>query len=430
MEQIFNKIIVAFFVITSSTMLAYHGLSILFGAEIVKIAFKIIVGGACVGIGTWIVIIAWSVPMAVVSKHLVKRREALAHIRQIEAYAGAAAIKVATGDNVVMLDSRSGYAQQFSRSRQEQPQIVEQPPQEHLVTAIDVGLEIDRAFVWGPTRGGKTFYCKQLAHHLVKRGDIVCAIDTKDFDPDDPWPSGVRIIGQSDNWDQIAEFWNWVDTEKQRRGRDMRATKRMPKIYIIFDEINDAIYERPQFADKYVRILRKYAQYRINIICVGQTDTVDSIGLKGLNQLKRCFDVTLGFEKDKQHGRYNSFVDYGDNKKVELTPYMPVRFNACHTGTPAQAYKNDDYDDYRDGCDRCDGVTGAAIKIHPEFGLDAEKPPVTRFYDSKVEKILCEAHDRGVSQRRICELLGWPVNGRNVSKVKAVLEKYCIVTTP
>jgi hypothetical protein len=260
-----------------------------------------------------------------------KRIEAEVWVKLAEARRIAAESRHRTisGRHVVVLDNHTGRVQQYlapPRKVLTEERIEEGSNQ----TAIDVGLEIDRAFVWGPTRGGKTFFCKQLSYHLAGRGDIVFAIDPKDFDPDDPWPGGVQVVGQADNFDEIARFWDWVDAEKARRGKDMRAAKRMPKIYIIFDEINDAVYERPEFADKYIRVLRKYAQYRINIICVGQTDTVDSIGLRGLNQLKKCFDVVLGFQRDRTTDGFKSFVDYGDGKKVDLVPYRPIAVNAVN----------------------------------------------------------------------------------------------------
>ena len=335
-----------------------------------------------------------------------------------------------SGNHVVVLDNQTGRVQQY---------LV--PPKKVLTeerleegsnqTAIEVGLEIDRAFVWGPTRGGKTFFCKQLSYHLVGRGDIVFALDTKDFDPDDPWPGGVQVVGQADNFDEIARFWDWVDAEKARRGKDMRAAKRMPKIYIIFDEINDAVYERPEFADKYIRVLRKYAQYRINIICVGQTDTVDSIGLKGLNQLKKCFDVTLGFQKDRAVRGYKSYVDYGDGKRIELIPYRPVTFGRGVDGVNV-VNGNRPWDRAGDsvfrGTQSTTGTTSTQNAVHY-----LPSPPQVK-HQTVEHKMIYEAFKSGQKIYSICKNVldfgkgnpNYKPNTHDYDYVKSVLAKYDI----
>jgi len=194
------------------------------------------------------------------------------------------------------------------------------------LTALDVCMDAERAMVCGGTRSGKTYFCKQLAYHRARSGDTVFALDPKDQDPNDPWPDGVRVVGASDNFDEMGEFWPWLQDEKARRGRDMANIRRAPFLLIFFDEINDTLFERPDFADHYIRVLRKFAQYRIGIICIGQSDDVASIGLKGLVQLKQCFDLRLLFEHDKMSNTRRSYARLPNRPEMELEPYQPVKF--------------------------------------------------------------------------------------------------------
>ena len=83
--------------------------------------------------------------------------------------------KAVTGKSAVVIDNRTGRVGHYITPptkllMQQDQQHVEDGPNH---TAIEVGLEIDRAFVWGPTRGGKTFFCKQLSYHLVGRAIFV-----------------------------------------------------------------------------------------------------------------------------------------------------------------------------------------------------------------------------------------------------------------
>ena len=207
----------------------------------------------------------------------------------------------------------------------------------------------------------------------------------------------------------------------------MRAAKRMPKIYIIFDEINDAVYERPEFADKYIRVLRKYAQYRINIICVGQTDTVDSIGLKGLNQLKKCFDVTLGFQKDRAVGGYKSYVDYGDGKRIELIPYRPVTFGHGVDGVNV-VNRNRPWDSVVRDTQSTTGTTSTQKTAR------CLPPPPRVKHESVEHKMIYEAFTSGQKIYSICKNVldlgkgkpNYKPNTRDYNYVKSVLARYGI----
>jgi len=225
----------------------------------------------------------------------------------------------------------------FTKESAEGAPMPPQPPMPNdaALTAIDLALDVERAFINGGTRSGKTFFCKQLAFHRIQRGDMVFALDPKDLDPEDLWPDGVAVVGTSDDYDAIERFWAWLADEKTRRGRDMANIRRYPFILIFFDEINDTLFERPEFKDNYVKVLRKFAQYRIGIFCIGQTDDVASIGLKGLVQLKECFELVLHFQYNKFQKIRKSFADLKDGAgRVELAPYTPINIVTGEAVTP------------------------------------------------------------------------------------------------
>jgi hypothetical protein len=259
------------------------------------------------------------------------------------------------------------------------------------LTAIDVALDIDRAFINGGTRSGKTFFCKQLAYHRLKNGDIIFALDPKDRDPADIWPDGVVVVGEGDDFDGMADFWKWLDDEKKRRGADMANIREYPFILIFFDEINDTLFERPEFKDKYVRVLRKYAQYRIGIFCIGQTDDVSSIGLKGLVQLKECFEISLHFKFNKFAGRRQCFVDFKDGeKRSELMPYTPVNLiSGERFGTSERDNVRPNKPKNRRSEDVItlpfDGVHGRYAQYEPLFDSKIEEDVVTAYKEIKRE---------------------------------------------
>jgi hypothetical protein len=259
------------------------------------------------------------------------------------------------------------------------------------LTAIDVALDIDRAFINGGTRSGKTFFCKQLAYHRLKNGDIIFALDPKDRDPADIWPDGVVVVGDGDDFDGMADFWKWLDDEKRRRGADMANIREYPFILIFFDEINDTLFERPEFKDKYVRVLRKYAQYRIGIFCIGQTDDVSSIGLKGLVQLKECFEISLHFKFNKFAGRRQCFVDFKDGeKRSELMPYTPVNLiSGERFGTPERDNVRPNRPQNRRSEDVItlpfDGVHERYAQYEPLFDSKIEEDVVTAYREIKRE---------------------------------------------
>lgn len=312
------------------------------------------------------------------------------------------------------------------------------------ITALDIARNVERAFIIGGTRSGKTYFCKQLAYNRLKKGDMVFALDPKDIDPDDLWPEGVVVIGTGDDYDAMEDFWDWLDAEKAERGADMRAVKYKPFILIFFDEINDTLEDRPEFRSRYVKVLRKYAQYRIGIFCIGHTDNVEDIGLKGRGQLKSNFDVNLYFQFNEFVGRRISQADMKDGAgKRELAPYQPVNFitggaygqpdigghtpASRHGVTPSNPYVtgHDRRYDTRDRRDNHDTVTG--ITYHPgqpEYVWEPPKPQ--RIYEAADHKKMCEMHEAGASLSAIARAIWGAPNGRRTKQIKEILTQYGI----
>jgi len=222
-----------------------------------------------------------------------------------------------------------------ARSRQqiEQENTAENDSEEKL-TALDVALDLDRIIVAGSTRSGKTYFCKQLAILRLQQGNMVFAIDPKDQREDDPWPVGVKVVGAGDNFAEVAAFLDWLDQEKVRRGQKMNQIAEFPPILIFWDEIADMLMDVPEFQPRYLKILRKYAEYRIDLFIITQSDDYESCGLPKA-QLKRNFRCVLFFEYDRFIGRrrvfYNTRLKLPTTPETarELIPFRPVSVSGC-----------------------------------------------------------------------------------------------------
>ena len=334
------------------------------------------------------------------------------------------------------IDTNMGDMQFFTNKRQPKPEktIIEVPDESQVLiedntpmTALDYALDIDRAIVVGGTRSGKTYFCKQAAYRRIKeRGDIIFAIDVKDYDPDDAWCEDVRTVGTGDDYYQIEQFWKWIIDEKKRRGQDMRRTKQEPNILILFDEINVTLYERPDFIAPYLAVLQKFAQYKIGIWAIGQADHKDGLGLPSV-ALKSNFGATFLFEGENGKHLKNYYRKNPDSclttpaNSLLLPLYQPVRFEGIinHT-TPrytgfSECHRSTASHDFSSDAGGVSGVSGAgcmSIGMQDFSDLTDEESKVIRNY-----------RKTGTLNKTIQSV--WKSkNPTTLSKCKAILNKF------
>ena len=339
------------------------------------------------------------------------------------------------------IDTNMGDMQFFTNKRQPKPEktIIEVPDESQVfiedntpMTALDYALDIDRAIVVGGTRSGKTYFCKQVAYRRIKeRGDIIFAIDVKDYDPDDAWCDGVRTVGTGDNYHQIEQFWKWLISEKQRRGQDMRRTKQEPNILILFDEINVTLYERPDFIAPYLAVLQKFAQYKIGIWAIGQADHKDGLGLPSV-ALKSNFGATFLFEGENGKHLKNYYRKNPDSclttpaNSLLLEPYQPVRFDGVMSGNQAKRQPQEThraYPDRYDSPDKSDYPDYRKIGYDTEMGGEAVYDEPIRFFESKAQKTAYELSKRGLTPYQIAKKIFPFVNGQKTAKIKQWLSE-------
>ena len=237
----------------------------------------------------------------------------------------------------------------FWTRNQAQPQIEQENTPENdgeNLTALDVALDLDRVIVAGSTRSGKTYFCKQLSILKQRQDNMIFAIDPKDQREDDPWPEGVKVVGAGDNFAEVAAFLDWLDQEKERRGQQMNRISSFPHILIFWDEIADMLIDVPEFQPRYLKILRKYAEYRIDLFIITQSDDYESCGLPKA-QLKRNFRCVLFFEYDRfintRRVFYNTRLKLPTTPETarELSPFRPVSVSGCQDRNKAPFWQSE-----------------------------------------------------------------------------------------
>jgi hypothetical protein len=189
------------------------------------------------------------------------------------------------------------------------------------LTALDATIDAERGLIIGGTRSGKTFFCKCLAAAKLALGQRVIIIDPKFQDPNEPWPQGAALYGSGDNYAEIGRVFHDIEYEKERRGRDIANIKSYPFFNIFIDEVNDLIDNVPGLDLLYITILRKYAQYQIGIFVVGQSNRARAIGLSGKYDLMQCFDFVCNLRYNRQTEERAALIDYQDGTgQIECAP--------------------------------------------------------------------------------------------------------------
>jgi len=303
-------------------------------------------------------------------------------------------------------------------------------PEPDAPTALDIGKNIDRGIICGSTRSGKTFFSKSLAAIRLASGEHVFAIDPKHINPADTWPDGVRIIGSGDNEAEVEDFLSWLESEKDRRGADIMNINTYPRIVIFWDELASMMVDRPDFQTPYLKILRKYAEYKIDLFVISQDDDKTSLALP-VAAVKKNFRCALMFTWDMFTKERNSYVNYdlrmptNPRNAQPLTMYKPVT-NHCHKSPqspPSNARYTGACADSNSG-DICDGVTAIDYVPGTEKYAQYVEPETRAFYESRQDKKVVDLYESGKSVTAISENIYGYKNTTCNKKIKAVLKRY------
>jgi hypothetical protein len=441
---------------------ARHVLIDLFGAAVCRRFVQILIGGAAIIGLLYFFGVILAVPYRYYLHLRIKYRERLADLAVTEADADLARVEVEEAridkewavmhtESAVILNKNSGKVAQCYRphplpaslgsglKQLEEPKVELEPEQKKSLTALDVGLMMQRAFIWGGTRSGKTHFCKTLAYHYLQRGNTVVVFDPEYLDPKDPWPNGVVVFGTDDDWEGMMNGWQWIFSMKEERSQHVYNggdINDFEEVYIFFDEINESIREWPDLIGPYQKVLRRFSKYKIYIICLGQTDDVESVGLKNKGKIKLSFSAIIKFFKDPTTEEFFSWVDFQDGRGyIELMPYKPVSAlqrknnvgsvgNVGNVGGSVGRAKNA----YFTGTDTPDNAdnTDTSDNVRSFPGLPT---PESIQYQTLLHRDICEIFRRGESPTAIVKIVknklkGYKPNRREVEEVRQVLRQY------
>ena len=424
----------------------YSGLVDLFGARILRLSLQIIAGALGIGAGLWLIVSVWAGPIGFIKKHYTKHLAERAKVemeraKALELYAKAkdtfdkSRYSTASGPHVVLVDHHTGECQQLIAPSKSVLKPEEPPPQ---YTAIDIikkiavkmqGKKDAPCLVFaGPKRAGKSFTAK-ICTEIIPASYY--ALDPKEEDPEENYASHVKVIGRNDNWREIIDFFEWIiNSEQPRRAllkkTNLSAFKKLSKIVIILEELLTTLEGDSDIAVYYITVLTKFSEFGIGLIVVTHATTATAMGFKpGQSELKRCFDAVFRFDYDVLSEKREYFVTLRGKDEMELLPYDASTVTGV-TSRPDSESRSENV--FSGGCDSRDGVTTHELEYVPDIAVGPVKQRVTRYYESGIEKKICEAYDNGKSLSAICARIGWPKNGRNTSKAKAILKKYGIGT--
>jgi len=312
---------------------------------------------------------------------------------------------------------------------------------------------MERGVFCGGTRHGKTFAAKQFAYRLQQTGYEIYALDPKFQDVRDPWPEGVRIFGSGDRYDQMEFCFDMIDAMANQRGRDIYNLDRYAPVSIFFDELLVTLDEVPELGPRYIKVLNKFAQYKIGIFVITQNDTAGDLGMQSRAKLKSSFDFVSTYAYDKQRNIRKSFIkfNYEPNFRAhfspgrECRPFKPEKFrpaishsyeggpDACHdiyehdTMTGKNTHDrgmSGDFQSWHDIHDRpmITGMTGMSRGVmrdnhyeHDSYGSNQ--------HDS--EQIIRKMFQEGASLSAMArEYFGRQIiNGRDTKRIKTILHK-------
>ena len=315
-------------------------------------------------------------------------------------------------------------------------------PDEHPGTGqnlFDVLSALDRVLIIGGMGSGKSELLKWLTAERAKQGDLII-LDS--HAAPDTWPFG-QVVGLGRDYKAIENAVRGVCAEMDRRYslRSSGQQKDFEPLCMVIDEMT-VLNQFAGLSDELKSLLCECRKVNIRLIIAGQSDRAGAMGLKGSYDLMTGFEAVCYLESDSTGERYGN-VFFGRSKTPERFPHPGVFIPpfakedsaippfakggrgdspAWMTGTarqhgPEYAPKthSDGFTAYRDTVPYLPAGTGETFA-----GIEPE--PVSRVYESRDEKAICEMWRDGHSLNQISRAIFGLSNGRRVSQIKAVLE--------
>jgi hypothetical protein len=292
----------------------------------------------------------------------------------------------------------------------------------------------------GIKRSGKSTLMEWLSHRYADEADFTI-FDPKQKDPLINWSKSVRLVGQDANYGEML-----IEIERaEAQVTTMEPDKNRRKRFYVFDEwtnLMPAEYDgadiglklkRGDFGKRIfnfmLKVLTEWAYLGIGVIIMPHATEKTALGFPpGFGGLARNFNGALWFDYDEFSDTRACYFEF-KGKRYEIPLWNPNITPTEHR--MGQSVGRTDKKKAPKGPFPAlsDSTTCTTPTILDPVWVqsEAEKKAVGRFYESKLEKAVCEAADNGApSVRQICLQLNMSDNGRNAAKIKAVLDKYSI----
>ncbi|MEZ4529057.1 MAG: type IV secretory system conjugative DNA transfer family protein [Desulfobacterales bacterium] len=284
-------------------------------------------------------------------------------------------------------------------------------------TLFDVLTRLDRVLIIGGMGSGKSELLKWLVSERAKQGEIII-LDS--HAAPDTWPFG-QVVGLGRDYPAIENAVRSVCAEMDERYklRSSGQQKDFPQLCMVIDEMT-VLNQFTGLSDEIKSLLCECRKVNIKLIAAGQSDRAGAMGLKGNYDLMTGFEAVCYLESDSTGERYGNVL-FGRSKTPERFPH-PGIFPAWMTGTSRQHGQeyapkthSDGFAAYRDGVQYLPAGTGETFT-----GIEPEA--VSRVYESRDEKTICEMWRDGHSLNEIARSIWGTSNGRRTGQIKAVLE--------
>lgn len=169
---------------------------------------------------------------------------------------------------------------------------------------------LNHAMIIGPTDAGKSTFVRGMIQTVQKYGKVIIVDAHRRFD----WP--IDPIGYAHNWPAIKKALSFVTAEFNRRSELTNLDKSyIPEDWFVFvDEFVGISQELEETAATFMKIMGNEARkYRIHIILIGQTDSVEALNIRGQGNIRQNYTTFyLGppaYELKKEY--YNSLYLLG-----------------------------------------------------------------------------------------------------------------------
>ena len=283
--------------------------------------------------------------------------------------------------------------------------LLEAPAQE-LLPAI---RQCENILIIGGKGSGKTTLLQWLESERLESGQTI-ALDSHAV----PGQWAGQYVGNGREYGQIKNAMiALVDKMDGRHKKRTAGQTRFEPINTLIDEftllpgyLKQADYDVQEYS---FPMLTEGRKVEMNCLWGTHSDRAEPLGMKGMADLKECFDVLVYLKKVK--GEYYAICDFGEGKE-EAKYILPGPFRQASTSTiVAMDEPVNTIDDYE------------FMVAEPSGEPDKPSPEEMAI----IEAVATVKMDHGkVVWSKVTTLLGWTATGPNNQRIKAVLDKWSI----